>query len=237
MWNELYGVSMLQTRDLTWPQLRIPQTPKITLSNRILLCYFCYRTGCENQWVCLGRREIQTRFCRVGGPRVSKKIRELHRQELLERRKPRATPKAYEYRLSKKFLSESSSDDWKHLSNVLFAEEFQWRALFDRPFVGHGFLNFSGVLVLGSILSTPKGIFTAELQNYLRGLLGEQTVRKAVHRLECIEVVMRNPSGELVTTADWLGRLDDYEKAAGSKERARRLGRQIKAERKSFFGL
>ena len=228
---------MLQIRDSTWPQLQIPQTPEITLGDRILLCYFCYRTGPGNQWVPLGRREIQTRFCRVGGRRVSRKIKELHRRELLERREPRATPKAYEYRLSKKFLSESSSDDWKHLSNVLFAEEFQWRALFDRPFVGHGFLNFSGVLVLGSILSTRKGVYTAELQNYLRGLLGEQTVRKAVHRLECSGVVMRNSSGELVTTADWLDRLDDYEKAAGSKERARRLGRQIKAERKSFFEL
>jgi hypothetical protein len=227
---------MLQSNETNWPQLSIPLNPVLTLSDRILLCYFCYRIGPDNDWVRIGRREIQTRFCRPGGRRVSKRVKDLYHHGILTRYERRASAKAYQYRLSPRFLSTPESKEWKKLSDVLFDERFPWRGLFDRPVVGHGFLNASGVLVLGAILSAEYGVSTGQLQMYFRGFVGEQTVRKAVRKLEDMAVVTRNTEHRLVPTADWEVRLDDYEDAVGAKKRAERLHQKIQFERALFNG-
>lgn len=227
---------MLQSHETTWPPLRIPTFPRLRLSDRILLCYFCYRIGPDNDWVRLGRREIQTRFCRPGGRRVSKRIKVLHQSGILARGERRAITQAYQYRLSSKFLETPESQDWRALSDALFDKRLPWRGLFDRPVVGHGFLNASGVLVLGAILAAGSGVSTGQLQMYFRGLLGEQTVRNSVHRLEGLAAVTRNDDFKLVPTADWKVRLDDFEGAVGAKKRARRLREEIQFERELFFG-
>ena len=226
----------MQSSETTWPQLSIPLSPNLRLSDRILLCYFCFRIGPDNDWVSLGRREIQTRFCSSGGRRVSRRVKTLYQTEILERREPRSSPKAYQYRLSAKFLRMPESKDWQDLSEVLFNEQSRWRELFDRPVVGYGFLNSSGVLVLGAILAAETGVSTGQLQMYFRGFLGEQTVRSAVHKLEAMAAIIRNRENRLVPTADWKVRLDNYESAVGAKKRARQLRRTIKYERNHFFG-
>lgn len=228
---------MPQTYELTWPPLRIPLSPRLQLSDRILLCYFCYRIGPDNEWVSLGRREIQTRFCRPGGRRVSKRVKDLYHLGILARHERRASAKAYQYRLSSQFLSTPESKAWRELSDVLFSEQLPWRGLFDRPVVGHGFLNASGVLVLGAILAAESGVSTGQLQMYFRGFVGEQTVRNAVHKLENMAAVTRNTEDRLVPTPDWKVRLDDYEDAVGAKKRARRIRKQIKDERDDFLGM
>lgn len=226
----------MQSHETTWPQLNIPLFPLLKLSDRILLCYFCYRIGPDNDWVPLGRREIQTRFCRPGGRRISRRVKTLYQLGILVRQEPRSTPKAYQYRLSEKFLGMPESKDWRELSDKFFDEQLPWRELFDRPVVGHGFLNSSGVLVLGAILAEESGVSTGQLQIYFRGLLGEQTVRNAVHKLEAIAAIIRNSEHRLVPTADWKVRLDHYENAVGAKRRAQRLRKTIEDERDHFFG-
>ena len=227
---------MLQSPETAWPPIRIPLSPGLRLSDRILLCYFCYRIGEENDWVSLGRREIQTRFCRPGGRRVSRRIKALFHRGILIRRERRPFTKAYQYRLSPNFLNTPESKDWRELSEVLFNEQHPWRGLFDRPVVGHGFLNASGVLVLGAILAVGTGVSTGQLQMYLRGLVGEQTVRNAVHKLEAMAAVARNSENRLVPTSDWRVRLDNYENASGAKRRAGRVRIDIQYERALFFG-
>jgi len=160
----------------------------------------------------------------------------LHQSGILARGERRAITQAYQYRLSSKFLETPESRDWRALSDALFDEGLPWRGLFDRPVVGHGFLNASGVLVLGAILAAASGVSTGQLQMYFRGLLGEQTVRNSVHRLEGLAAVTRNDDFKLVPTADWKVRLDDFEGAIGAKKRARRLREEIQFEREHFLG-
>lgn len=71
---------------------------------------------------------------------------------------------------------------------------------------------------------------------YFRGLLGEQTVRNSVHRLEELAAVSRNDDFQLVPTPDWRVRLDDFEGAVGANKRARLLREQIQFERETFLG-
>lgn len=236
LWIFPYGFRVHQSVDTSLPSLTIPLFPRLSLSDRVLLCYFCYRIGPDNRWVRIGRREVQTRFCRPGGRRVSKRIKGLYRAGILTRREPRAAARAYDYRLSTDFSRTPESERWRALSDVLFGEHHPWRTLFDRPVVGHGFLNASGVLVLGAIVAVWSGVSTGELQKYFRGFLGEQTVRNAVHRLEAMASVRRNDEGLLVPTDDWLVRLDDYEEAVGANKRAKRVRDEIQFERDSYLG-
>ena len=227
---------MLQSREPIWPFLRVPRSPVLRIENRILLCYFCYRIGPSNSWVRVGRREIQLRLCRAGGRRVSKRINSLRYQGILERNERRPTCDTYRYRLSSEFLNTAEYHDWRQLADLLFSNDLPWKALFDRPVVGHGFLNASGVVVLGAILAAGCGVSTGDLQRYLRGLVGEQTVRNAIRKLEEIAVVSRDADFKLVPASDWKVRLDDFESAVGAKFRARQIYHEIRIERELYHG-
>jgi hypothetical protein len=172
----------------------------------------------------------------MGGRRVSKAIKKLHTAGILERREPRSLTSAYEYRFTEQFRNQPCWNQWIDLSETLFSELLPWQPLFNRPVVGHGFLNASGVLVFGAILAARTGVSTGALQIYLRGLVGEQTVRQAVWKLEAMAAVARNASGLLVATDDWRDRLSEFEQATGANSRARKLKKTVRAERLYFFG-
>lgn len=201
----------------------------------MLFCYFIHRTGPENTFTPISRREVQKYFNRVGGRRVSTTIKRFWTSGLLDRivRKPRGT--AIDYRVNRDFLKSPQGRLWVELARQLFDESHPWKRMLMRPAFGHGYLNRSGALVAGAILGSPRGVTTAELQTYFRGLMGEQTVRNCVQLLEREALAFRNHEGRIVIPDDFHVRLSEYERSTGATKRSERIRKTVAQEREVFL--
>jgi hypothetical protein len=92
------------------------------------------------------------------------------------------------------------------------------------------------MLVLGSIVAAEIGVSTGELQQYLRDLVGEQTVRNCVGYLQSEGLIFRDSDGLINPSQDLDTKLTGYELEVGARRRADRNLEVIANQRGAFFG-
>ena len=192
--------------------------------------------GTSGNWIRIGRRTLQLELTRVCGPRVSRSLKELCEEGYFERLEPRYIDHTYAYRPNLTFLSTIEGKQWQHVSSVFFSSGNPWVELLRRPSVGYGYLNQSGIIVLGAVLSASTGVSTGQIQDYLRGLLGEQTVRNAVGTLKRYDIITRDADQLLRPTVNWESNLTELEDQLGARLRSKKLAKTVAAQRRAFFG-
>jgi len=188
------------------------------------------------KWVRIGRRKVQLELNRVCGSNVSKKLKSLVDDGYIVRNERRATVDSFRYRLNHLFAETEVGRQWCALSDVLFHPDNPWEKLRKRPSIGHGYLNPSGVLVLGAIIAARNSVSTGQLQVYLRGLVGEQTVKTCVRQLHSEEIVFRDENQSLRPFKDWKARLKKYEIGIGASQRHTKNFKTLAKERLIFNG-
>jgi hypothetical protein len=92
------------------------------------------------------------------------------------------------------------------------------------------------MLVLGSIVAAEIGVSTGELQQYLRELVGERTVRNCVRYLLSEGLIFRDSKELLNPAHDLNAKLTIYELEVGAKQRADRNFEVVANQRDAFFG-
>jgi hypothetical protein len=218
-----------------WPVLKVPQSSWKTPNEKILFAWVLNEIGHNNEWTRLSRRELQLELSRVGGARVSEKLKSFYEYGYLQRKEPRPINQAYEYRINPNFMESEVAREWMCFTQVLFSPVHPWRTLLKRSSIGHGYLNASGLIVLGAIISADVGVSTGQLQNYLRGLVSEDTVRQCLTKLKRNSLVFRNHQHLLVPSNDLRGLLAEYETDSGAKKRSKRVRNAVASERKNFM--
>jgi hypothetical protein len=218
-----------------WPALKIPASSWKTPNEKILFALVLNEIGAKNEWMRLSRRELQLELSRVGGARVSEKLKSFYEYGYLQRKEPRPINQAYEYRINPDFIESEVAREWMSFTETLFSPVHPWRLLLKRSSIGHGYLNASGLIVLGAIVSAEVGVSTGQLQNYLRGLVSESTIRTSVKAQMRNSLVFRNQR-QLLFTSDELGALlCQYEEGSGAKTRSKQVSRNVTSERKNFM--
>ena len=220
-----------------WLSLKTPASSWKTASQKILFSWVLHKIGDNNSWTRISRREIQLELSRVCGPRISEKLKGFYEYGYLERKEPRSIVRAYEYRLNPNFASSETALEWKHFTDVIFSSSQPWKDLFRGSSVGHGFLNVSGLIVLGAIISAEVGVSTGQLQDYLRGLVSESTVRTCVKHQMAHSLVTRNNSNLLIPCREFDSLLRHYEAESGARARSRRISREIRIQRRAFIEI
>lgn len=206
------------------------------VNKKFLLCWLLAYLDNADSWKRLGRRKLQLELSRVCGPNVSALLKGFCLNEFITRKERRPYDDAYSYRINYAFAESDAGKQWRALSDVLFSPDNKWRQLFERPSVGHGYLNPSGMLVLGSIVAAEVGVSTGELQQYLRDLVGEQTVRNCVRYLLSEGLIFRDSKRLLNPAHDLNAKLSRYELEIGAKQRANKNFEVIANQRDAFFG-
>jgi hypothetical protein len=220
-----------------WPVLKVPPSSWKTANEKILFTCVLNRIGESNQWTHIGRREVQLELSRVGGARVSEKLKSFYEYGYLQRKEPRPISQAYEYRINPDFLKTEGAREWICFARVLFSPVNPWKKLLRRSSIGHGYLNASGIIVLGAITSAEVGVSTGQLQEYLRGLVSEATVRTCVKNQTRNSLVFRNHKQLLVPSKDLLSLLAEYEANSGAKMRSKRVSKEVASQRRNFMGF
>lgn len=220
-----------------WPELNVPASSWKTPSEKILFAWVLNRIGENNEWTRIGRREIQLELNRVGGARVSEKLKSFYEYGHLQRNEYRPINQAYEYRINPDFIESEDARDWICFTQVIFSPVNPWGKLFKRSSIGHGYLNASGLIVLGAIISAEVGVSTGQLREYLRGLVSESTVRTSVKAQMRNSLVFRDQQQLLVPSRDFLGLLAEYEVDSGAKLRSKRVSKEVASQRRNFMGF
>ena len=219
-----------------WPVLKVPPSSWKTANEKILFTWVLNKIGESNHWTRIGRREIQLELSRVCGARVSEKLKSFYEYGYLQRKEPRPINQAYEYRINPDFIESEDAREWICFAKVLFSPVNPWKKLLKRSSIGHGYLNASGIIVLGAITSAEVGVSTGQLQEYLRGLVSEATVRTCVKNQTRNSLVFRNNEQLLVPSNDLLGLLAEYEADSGAKMRSKRVFKEVASQRRNFLG-
>ena len=219
-----------------WPVLKVPSSSWKTANEKILFTWVLNMIGECNQWTRIGRREVQLELSRVCGARVSEKLKSFYEYGYLQRKEPRPINQAYEYRINPDFLESEVAREWICFAKVLFSPVNPWKKLLKRSSIGHGYLNASGIIVLGAITSAEVGVSTGQLQEYLRSLVSEATVRTCVKNQTRNSLVFRNHEQLLVPSNDLLGLLAEYEADSGAKMRSKRVFKEVASQRRNFLG-
>jgi len=218
-----------------WPELKVPASSLKTPSEKILFAWILNRIGDSNTWTRIGRREVQLELSRVGGARISETLRSFYEHGYIERKEPRPINQAYEYRINPNFIESENAHQWICFTQVLFSPRQPWGKLFKRSSIGHGYLNASGLIVLGAIISAEVGVSTGQLQEYLRRLVSEATVRKCLKHQMMNSLVFRDQNQLLVPSNDLKDLLTEYETDSGAKKRKKRVARDIASQREHFI--
>ena len=206
------------------------------VNKKFLLCWLLAYLDDAVSWKRLGRRKLQMELSRVCGPNVSASLKGFCLDEFITRNERRPYDDSYRYRINHAFAESDIGKQWRALSDALFSPYNKWLELFQRPSVGHGYLNPSGMLVLGSLVAAEIGVSTGKLQQYLKDLVGEQTVRNCVGYLQSEGLIFRDSDGLLNPSQDLDAKLTGYELEVGARQRADRNLEVIANQRGGFFG-
>ena len=220
-----------------WPALKIPASSWKTPNEKILFAWVLNEIGPSNEWTRLSRRELQLELSRVGGARVSEKLKSFYEYGYIQRKEPRPINRAYEYRINPDFIESEVAREWMCFTQVLFSSVHPWRTLLKRSSIGHGYLNASGLIVLGAIVSAEVGVSTGQLQNYLRGLVSEATIRTSVKAQMLNSLVFRNQEKLLVPSDGLWALLAEYEADSGAQMRSKRVSKEVASQRRNFMGF
>jgi len=100
----------------------------------------------------------------------------------------------------------------------LFGEGGLCSEFLERSAFGHGFLNHSGLIVVGVLRRCPSAVSVPELKRYLKPLLSSTTINSAINKLKSCGLVAVTSEG-VCLVSDWELLLHKYELESGASDR------------------
>jgi hypothetical protein len=182
----------------------------------------------------VSQRELQTRLNRSGRDSIQEHLLALREGKYLTRRiQRRSMSDADEYRPGTR-LDGPYSDQWTVLSRRLFGKRGVCRGLLGRPAFGPRFLGHTGMLVLGTLQRSRRGLTVRELHGYLGFLIGsETTVRNRLNVAAGAGLVVKSGANWSLSP-DFKTLLDNYEETSGALRRKERVRYQHGRERDAY---
>jgi hypothetical protein len=219
------------------PRLPTPRYMPATAVQSSILAVVLYVTS-QRRDGHVSRREQQQLLGRASRSGIDDAIRKLEQQRFLEspirngqrRRPPQA---ALSYVPGRK-LRGKTGDDWQTLALTLYGKNGICKGLLGRWAFGPRFLGLNGMLVLGALRASQRGLKVSELHSYLGSFIShEQTVRNRLKlALEHGLVVKDGPVWS--TSSDFKARLKAYEDTKGPTLSRHRVRTQHAIERQAF---
>jgi hypothetical protein len=219
------------------PRLPSPKKTPKTAAQGAILAVVLYVSG-QRVDGHVSRREKQQFLARASLSSVNDAIDKLEDQGFLaiperENQKRRSPKKAFTYVAGRK-LRGVAGEDWQELAVVLFGAKGICKGLLGRWAFGPRYLGLNGMLILGALRSSTRGLKVAELKNYLGVFIGdEQTVRNRLKRAQEQGLVTKDGPFWSISR-EFRARLKVYEDTQGPAASRHRVLTQHALERQAF---
>ena len=199
-----------------FPELVVPSGLPKSSSEKIALLVVRGLLGSGRE-VRLSQRLLTTILSRSGNETVGRRLNGLVSAGFLV--KVRRSSGGTVYGKGRLLASRTRlGDETARLAKFLFGESGLCSGLLERSVFGHGFLNHSGLIVVGVLRRCPSGVSVPELKRYLKPLLSSTTINTAINKLESCGVIAVSSEG-ISLASDWELLLHKYEVESGANDR------------------
>ena len=214
-----------------FPELVVPSGLPKSSSEKIVLLVVRGLLGSGRE-VRLSQRLLTTILSRSGNEAVGRRLNGLVSAGFLV--KVRRSSGGTVYGKGKLLASRTRlGDETARLAKFLFGESGLCSGLLERSVFGHGFLNHSGLIVVGVLHRCPSGVSVPELKRYLKPLLSSTTINTAIKKLESCGVIAVSSEG-VCLASDWELSLDKYEVESGANDRVSARDTKFETQRDKF---
>lgn len=199
-----------------FPELVVPsRLPKSSSEKiRLLVVRGLLGSGIE---IRLAQRRLTTILSRSGNEAIGRRLNGLVSAGFLV--KVRRSSAGFIYGKGKLLTSRTRlGDETARLAKFLFGEGGLCSGLLERSAFCHGFLNHSGLIVVGVLRRCPSAVSVPELKRYLKPLLSSTTINTAINKLKLCGVVAVSSEG-ISLVSDWELLLHKYEVESGANDR------------------
>ena len=180
----------------------------------------------------LSQRLLTTVLSRAGNEAVARRLNGLVSAGFLV--KVRRSSGGTVYGKGKRLASRTRlGDETARLAKFLFGEGGLCSGLLERSAFGHGFLNHSGLIVVGVLRRCPSSVSVPELKRYLKPILSSTTINSAINKLESCGVVAVSSEG-VCLVSDWELLLHKYELESGANDRVSARDAKFETQRDNF---
>ena len=214
-----------------FPELVVPSRLPKSSSEKIVLLMVRGRLGSGSE-VRLSQRFLTTILSRSGNEAVARRLNGLVSAGFLV--KVRRSSGGTVYGKGKLLASRTRlGDETARLAKFLFGEGGLCSGLLKRSAFGHGFLNQSGLIVVGVLRRCPSAVSVPELKRYLKPLLSSTTINTAIKKLESCGVIAVSSEG-VCLVSDWELLLHKYEVESGANDRVDARDAKFETQRDKF---
>ena len=214
-----------------FPELVVPSRLPKSSSEKIVLLMVRGRLGSGSE-VRLSQRFLTTILSRSGNEAVARRLNGLVSAGFLV--KVRRSSGGTVYGKGKLLASRTRlGDETARLAKFLFGEGGLCSGLLKRSAFGHGFLNQSGLIVVGVLRRCPSAVSVPELKRYLKPLLSSTTINTAIKKRESCGVIAVSSEG-VCLVSDWELLLHKYEVESGANDRVDARDAKFETQRDKF---
>ena len=222
-----------------FPELVVPSRLPKSSSEKIVLLVVRGRLGSGSE-VLVSQRFLTTILSRSGNEAVGRRLNGLVSAGFLTvvRRSSEGTVSRSSggnvYGKGKLLASRTRlGDETARLAKFLFGEGGLCSGLLEHSAFCHGFLNHSGLIVVGVLRRCPSVVSVPELKRYLKPLLSSTTINSAIKKLESCGVIAVSSEG-VCLASDWELLLHRYEVESGANDRVDARDAKFETQRDKF---
>jgi len=199
-----------------FPELVVPSGLPKSSSEKIVLLVVRGLLGSGRE-VLLSQRFLTKVLSRAGNRAVGRRLKGLVSAGFLV--EVSSSSSGTVYGKGKRLASRTRlGDETARLAKFLFGEGGLCSEFLERSAFGHGFLNHSGLIVVGVLRRCPSAVSVPELKRYLKPLLSSTTINSAINKLKSCGLVAVTSEG-VCLVSDWELLLHKYELESGANDR------------------
>ena len=214
-----------------FPELVVPSGLPKSSSEKIVLLVVRGLLGSGRE-VRLSQRLLTTILSRSGREAVGRRLNGLVSAGFLV--KVRRSSGGTVYGKGKLLASRTRlGDETARLAKFLFGEGGLCSGLLKHSAFGHGFLNHSGLIVVGVLRRCPSAVSVRELKRYLKPLLSSTTINSAINKLKSCGFIAVTCEG-VCLVSDWELLLHKYELESGANDRVSARDAKFETQRDKF---
>ena len=214
-----------------FPELVVPSRLPKSSSEKIVLLVVRGLLGSGIE-IRLAQRLLTTILSRVGNEAVGCRLNGLVSAGFLV--KVHSGSGGTVYGKGKRLASRTRlGDETARLAKFLFGEGGLCSGLLERSAFGHGFLNHSGLIIVGVLRRCPSAVSVGELKRYLKLLLSPTRINSAIKKLKSCGVVAVTSEG-VSLAPDWEMLLHKYEVESGANDRVSACDKKFETQRDKY---
>lgn len=214
-----------------FPELVVPSGLPKSSSEKIALLLVRGLLGSGPE-VLVSQRHLTTILSRSGNEAVGRRLNGLVSAGFLV--KVRRSSRGTIYGKGKLLASRTRlGDETARLAKFLFGSSGLCSELLKRSAFCHGFLNHSGLIVVGVLRRCPSAVSVPELKRYLKPLLSSTTINTAINKLKSCGVIAVSSEGACLVS-DWDLSLHKYEVESGANDRVDARDAKFENQRDNF---